>query len=153
MGVTAIFGPSDPVLGANIYSICDALDIPYLDAIDEFHTTHSQQTVRVSNANTANPNQSKNKLNEKVSLAGENSFDDVFDFEANVAKTMSGGNNGGGTSDAMHTVKKRFGREFTIHLNPSQILINNAFQDVMRFLNWTKVAIIYEKSHGSYQSN
>lgn len=32
MGVQAIFGPSDQILGACIHSICDALDIPHLES-------------------------------------------------------------------------------------------------------------------------
>uniref|UniRef100_A0A1B6GI64 Receptor ligand binding region domain-containing protein n=2 Tax=Cuerna arida TaxID=1464854 RepID=A0A1B6GI64_9HEMI len=78
-GVQAVFGPSDPMLGAHIHSICDALDIPHLEA-------------RV-------------------------------DLEAEY-------------------------REFSINLHPSQPLLNKALQDVMTYLNWTKVAVIYEQDYG-----
>ncbi|XP_049819223.1 glutamate receptor ionotropic, kainate 2 isoform X4 [Aethina tumida] len=78
-GVHAVFGPSDPLLGAHIHSICDALDIPHLEA--------------------------------------------RLDLETDV-------------------------REFSINLYPAQHLLNTAFQDVMTFLNWTKVAIIYEEDYG-----
>ncbi|CAH0547299.1 unnamed protein product [Brassicogethes aeneus] len=78
-GVHAMFGPSDPLLGAHIHSICDALDIPHLEA--------------------------------------------RLDLETDV-------------------------REFSINLYPAQQLLNTAFQDVMAFLNWTKVAIIYEEDYG-----
>nr|APC94260.1 ionotropic receptor 3 [Pyrrhalta maculicollis] len=78
-GVHAIFGPSDPLLGAHIHSICDALDIPHLEA--------------------------------------------RLDMESDV-------------------------REFSINLHPTQHLLNAAFQDVMTFLNWTRIAIIYEKEFG-----
>ncbi|XP_011303607.1 glutamate receptor ionotropic, kainate 2 isoform X4 [Fopius arisanus] len=78
-GVQAVFGPSDPILGQHIHSICDALDIPHLE-------------VRLD-----------------------------LDAEA---------------------------KEFSINLHPAQALLNSAYQDVMFFLNWTKVAIIYEDDYG-----
>ena len=80
-GVHAVFGPSDPLLGAHIHSICDALDIPHLEA--------------------------------------------RLDLDTDV-------------------------REFSINLHPAQHLLNTAFQDVMAFLNWTKVAIIYEEDYGEW---
>lgn len=36
-------------------------------------------------------------------------------------------------------------KEFSINLHPSQIHMNNAYKDLMMYLNWTKVAIIYEE--------
>ncbi|XP_031356656.1 uncharacterized protein LOC116180686 [Photinus pyralis] len=78
LGVQAVFGPSDPLLGAHIHSICDALDIPHLEA--------------------------------------------RLDLDTDV-------------------------REFSINLHPAQHLLNAAFQDIMSFLNWTKVAIIYEEDY------
>ncbi|XP_076672013.1 glutamate receptor ionotropic, kainate 2 isoform X9 [Andrena cerasifolii] len=78
-GVQAVFGPSDPILGQHIHSICDALDIPHLEA--------------------------------RLDL----------DTEA---------------------------KEFSINLYPAQTLLNAAYQDIMEFLNWTKVAIIYEDDYG-----
>ncbi|XP_054002683.1 glutamate receptor ionotropic, kainate 2 isoform X5 [Hylaeus anthracinus] len=78
-GVQAVFGPSDPILGQHIHSICDALDIPHLEA--------------------------------RLDL----------DPEA---------------------------KEFSINLYPAQSLLNAAYQDIMEFLNWTKVAIIYEDDYG-----
>ncbi|RZF41429.1 hypothetical protein LSTR_LSTR000143 [Laodelphax striatellus] len=78
-GVQAVFGPSDPLLGAHIHSICDALDIPHLES--------------------------------RLDLDSEY-------------------------------------REFSINLHPAQTLLNNAFYDVIDFLNWTRVAIIYEEDYG-----
>lgn len=80
-GVQAIFGPSDPVLGAHIQSICEALDVPHLEA--------------------------------------------RIDFEP-------------------------FSKELSINLHPSQEYMNKAFRDLMTYLNWTKVAIIYEEDYGKY---
>lgn len=81
-GVQAIFGPSDPVLGPHVQSICDALDIPHLET--------------------------------RLDLASRTS-----------ARS-----------------------ELSINLHPSQEVLNAAFKDLMRFLNWTKVAIIYEDEGG-----
>lgn len=39
-------------------------------------------------------------------------------------------------------------KEFSINLHPAQKLLNAAYQDVMDFLNWTKVAIVYEDDYG-----
>ncbi|XP_059470905.1 glutamate receptor ionotropic, kainate 2-like isoform X3 [Neocloeon triangulifer] len=78
-GVQAVFGPSEPLLGAHIHSICDALDIPHLEA--------------------------------RLDL------DPEF-------------------------------KEFSINLHPAQPLLNAAYQDVMAFLNWTRVAIVYEEDYG-----
>lgn len=78
-GVQAIFGPSDPILGAHIQSICEALDVPHLEARIDFEPTS---------------------------------------------------------------------KELSINLHPSQEHMNKAFKDVMTFLNWTKVAIIYEEDYG-----
>ncbi|XP_032687017.1 glutamate receptor ionotropic, kainate 2-like isoform X1 [Odontomachus brunneus] len=78
-GVQAVFGPSDPILGQHIHSICDALDIPHLEA--------------------------------------------RLDLDAEA-------------------------KEFSINLYPAQSLLNIAYQDIMEFLNWTNVAIIYEDDYG-----
>ncbi|KAL3284149.1 hypothetical protein HHI36_018317 [Cryptolaemus montrouzieri] len=77
-GVQGIFGPSDPVLGAHIQSICEALDVPHLEA--------------------------------------------RIDFEPHS-------------------------KELSINLHPSQEHMNKAFKDLMMFLNWTKVAIVYEEDY------
>nr|WBU77235.1 ionotropic receptor [Odontothrips loti] len=78
-GVHALFGPTDPLLGTHVHSVCDALDIPHLEA--------------------------------------------RLDMDAHP-------------------------REFSINLHPSQDMLNRAFLDLMAFLNWTKVAIIYEEDYG-----
>lgn len=74
-----IFGPSDPVLGSHIQSICEALDIPHVEARIDLDTQP---------------------------------------------------------------------KEFSINLYPSQEQMNIAYKDLMLFLNWTKVAIIYEEDYG-----
>lgn len=128
MGVQAIFGPSDPTLGAHIFSICDALDIPYLDArID----THSDG---MSSSSSFVPT----KLN-----AGKD------------GPPVDGRNDGpdASSSTIVSPSIDRYRREFTINLNPTQLLVNDAFQDVIRFLNWTNVAVIYERSYGKYDTN
>ncbi|XP_034937984.1 glutamate receptor ionotropic, kainate 2 [Chelonus insularis] len=80
--VQGIFGPSDPLLGAHIQSICEALDVPHLEARMDFEPTF---------------------------------------------------------------------KEFSINLYPAQEHLNKAFTDLMSFLNWTKVAIIYEENYGLFK--
>lgn len=81
-GVQVIFGPSDPLLGGHIQSICEALDIPHVEA--------------------------------------------RIDLDQNV-------------------------KEFSINLYPSQTHMNIAYRDLMAYLNWTKVAIIYEEDNGLFK--
>ncbi|CAG9821798.1 unnamed protein product [Phaedon cochleariae] len=81
-GVQGIFGPSDPILGAHIQSICEALDVPHIEA--------------------------------------------RIDFEP-------------------------LSKELSINLHPSQESMNKAFKDLMSFLNWTKVAVIYEEDYGLFK--
>ena len=35
-GILALFGPSDLLLGSHLQSLCDALDIPHLEARNDF---------------------------------------------------------------------------------------------------------------------
>lgn len=35
-GILALFGPSDLLLGSHMQSLCDALDIPHLEARNDF---------------------------------------------------------------------------------------------------------------------
>lgn len=39
-------------------------------------------------------------------------------------------------------------KEFSINLYPSQHSLNMAYRDLMFYLNWTKVAIVYEEDYG-----
>ena len=39
-------------------------------------------------------------------------------------------------------------KEFSINLYPSQSILNQAYKDIMKYLNWTKVAILYEFDYG-----
>lgn len=74
-GISAIFGPQDPLLGSHIQSLCDALDIPHVEA--------------------------------------------RLDLETEL-------------------------KEFSINLYPSATLIGQALRDLIVYLNWTKIAVIYE---------
>ncbi|GBN83998.1 hypothetical protein AVEN_116796-1 [Araneus ventricosus] len=78
-GVSAIFGPQNPLLGSHIQSLCDALDIPHIEA--------------------------------------------RLDVESEE-------------------------KEFSINLYPSPWLLGRAIRDLTKYLNWTKVAIIYEDDTG-----
>ena len=39
-------------------------------------------------------------------------------------------------------------KEFSLNLHPSQDLMNQAYKDMMTFLNWTRAAILYEDEFG-----
>ncbi|EDW79998.2 uncharacterized protein Dwil_GK12298 [Drosophila willistoni] len=39
-------------------------------------------------------------------------------------------------------------QDFSINVHPSQQYVNHAFVDVIRYLNWTKFGILYEKEYG-----
>ncbi|XP_037716137.1 glutamate receptor ionotropic, kainate 1 isoform X4 [Drosophila subpulchrella] len=41
-------------------------------------------------------------------------------------------------------------KEFSINLYPSHTLLTLAYRDIMMYLNWTKVAIIYEEDYGLF---
>ncbi|GIY82181.1 ANF_receptor domain-containing protein [Caerostris darwini] len=82
-GVSAIFGPQNPLLGGHVQSLCDALDIPHIEA--------------------------------------------RLDVESEV-------------------------KEFSINLHPSPWLLGKAVRDLTKYLNWTKVAIIYEEDAGESYS-
>lgn len=41
-------------------------------------------------------------------------------------------------------------KRLSINLYPEQSLLNQAYSDVISFLNWTKMAIIYEHDYGQY---
>lgn len=154
MGVTAIFGPSDPLLGAHINSICDALDIPYLDARVDTSPTDDQRQSPYDIQRT--PIQRLNDASSIIDYDDRDNENNAYDgglpihraFDAAAFESMTAT-----IQTDSHTATKRSRQQLAIHLNPSQALINNAFMDVMRFLNWTKIAIIYEKRHGTYQYN
>jgi len=46
-GAQAIFGPSDPHLGAHVQSICDALEIPHLEARIDMDNEYKPFSVNV----------------------------------------------------------------------------------------------------------
>jgi len=76
-GVIAIFGPQDEKLGAHVQSLCDALDIPHIEA--------RLQNIVINNA-----------------------------------------------------------KGFSINLHPGAYAISQSLRLLVTFLNWTKVAVIYE---------
>ncbi|XP_015781956.1 glutamate receptor ionotropic, kainate 2-like isoform X1 [Tetranychus urticae] len=77
-GVISIFGPQDPLLGIHVQSLCDALDIPHMEA-------------RLQNL-----------------------------------------------GEAGHS------KEFSINLHPGSAAMSDSLRDLIIYLNWTKVAVLYE---------
>lgn len=46
-GVSAIFGPQDPILGAHIQSLCDALDMPHIEARLDLETEMKEFSINL----------------------------------------------------------------------------------------------------------
>lgn len=74
----SIFGPQDPLMGVHVQSLCDALDIPHIEA--------------------------------RLASVGE----------TGVSKQLS------------------------INLHPGPTAISDSLRDLISYLNWTKVAVLYE---------
>lgn len=83
-GVISIFGPQDPLLGIHVQSLCDALDIPHMEA-------------RLQNL-----------------------------------------------GEAGHS------KEFSINLHPGSAAMSDSLRDLIIYLNWTKVAVLYEDDMCKY---
>ena len=78
-GIVALFGPSDPILGPHIQSLCDAMDIPHIES-------------RADSVDTS--------------------------------------------------------AEISLNLYPDHTILGNAMRQLIDYLNWTKIAIIYEDDEG-----
>lgn len=111
-GAHAIFGPSDPQLGAHVQSICDALEIPHLEVL-QLNDPHLKGFFMTINDDA--------HLND--------------DFPPRVS------------TQARLDMDSEY-KPYSINVYPPIDIINKAFLDVMFFLNWTKVAIIYEEDQG-----
>ena len=46
-GIQALFGPSDLILGSHIQSLCDALDIPHLEARPDYDVKYKQSSLNL----------------------------------------------------------------------------------------------------------
>lgn len=42
-------------------------------------------------------------------------------------------------------------KEFSINLFPSHVFLNQAYKDMIKFLKWKRVAIVYEEDIGEYK--
>ncbi len=117
-GAHAIFGPSDPHLGAHVQSICDALEIPHLEVNSYSHFINSSCII-------------------KECLSKPNFVCSTFLWKIQKARL---------DMDSEY-------KPYSINVYPPIDVINKAFMDVMFFLNWTKVAIIYEEDQGRWIIN
>ncbi|XP_050440988.1 glutamate receptor ionotropic, kainate 2-like isoform X2 [Adelges cooleyi] len=82
LGITTLFGPSNGYLASHVHSMCDALDLPHMEA--------------------------------RLDLDNEP-------------------------------------KRLSVNLYPAQNLLNQAYNDVISFLNWTKMAIIYEHDYDLFR--
>lgn len=128
-GAQAIFGPTDHILGLHIHSICDALDIPHLETrpdLDLF-TLDSENDSHVPDNGGAHIRSAPGDISTLLlSRAGD------------AADNANGNFN----------QQRRRRRRFSINLHPAQHLINTALLDVVNYLNWTRVAVVFEGNDG-----
>lgn len=151
-GVQALFGPTDHVLGLHVHSICDALDIPHLetrpdldlvldeddydyDDEDEEHHSHSEQAeeVRVNDATAQEPGD--------ISLA-------PLLYSVHPDRIATGWMENELRRPQKPARRVRARRRFAINLHPAQ---NEALLDVVQYLNWTRVAVVFEGNDGKIE--
>lgn len=46
-GIQALFGPSDLILGSHVQSLCDALDIPHLEARIDIDNSYKESSLNL----------------------------------------------------------------------------------------------------------
>lgn len=147
-GVQAIFGPSDPVLGLHIHSICDALDIPHLETRPDLDLGGS------ANENAPDGDGPAIHVN---ALPRDTSTDAPLPPVASSFYYASDNNSiAPGNQQQQQqpmppprTHGERTRRRFAINLYPAQHLINAALLDVVQYLNWTRFAVVFEGNDGT----
>lgn len=117
-GVAAIVGPQDPILGSHVQSICDALDIPHVT----FRISHSDSLTT-----TTTNSQDQGLLDSVLQPAP------LPPLTSSILNPSSHPSIGQG-----------MGKEFSINLHPSSSAFSDSLRDLVTYLNWTEVAVIYE---------
>ena len=46
-GIQALFGPNDFILGSHVQSLCDALDIPHLEARPDIDNSYKESSLNL----------------------------------------------------------------------------------------------------------
>ena len=135
-GVIAIIGPQDPLLGLHIQSLCDTLDIPHLEYRVQHLAESSQNPTSTGSSTVMMPSSSQ-----------VNPF-----FAASIPSNLSV------SHQSMHSMTSSSlsgimmpssslttsGKEFSINLHPTSKAGSDALRELIVYLNWTEVAIIYE---------
>lgn len=146
-GVQAIFGPSDHVLGMHIDSICDALDIPHLktgpDLDLEEATANENAPVQDDHVNALNAPADYFPLLSAAPATDDNDIAPRNQQQQQFRPLPP---------RFLHARPTRHSRRFAINLYPAQHLINAALLDVVQYLNWTRVAIVFEENDGTRRS-
>lgn len=123
-GVHALFGPSDPFLGAHIESICEALHLPYIQQRIDYHTSGDVAAdAAAANRMGGHRRQQQQQQRRPYTTYGRQPPD--------------------GGQPPVSSV-------FSINLHPSQRHINQAYYDLISYLNWTRLAVVYENDYGAY---
>lgn len=124
-GVHALFGPTDPFLGAHIESICGALHLPYIQQRIDYHTSGD--------------------VSDAVATAGRRGGGGHRQQQQQQRRPY--------TTYAQHGQQQQQQQAaaaptFSINLHPSQRHINQAYYDLISYLNWTRLAVVYENDYG-----
>lgn len=139
-GVHAIFGPSDHLLGMHIDSICDALDIPHLKTGPDLDLEDA-----TANENAPGQDDHVNPLNapgDYFPLLSAGAVPDTDDNDIAPRNQQQ-------QQFRPLPPRPKHSRRFAINLYPAQHLINEALLDVVQYLNWTRVAIVFEENDGT----
>lgn len=129
------------MLGLHIHSICDALDIPHLE------TRPDLDLLVLDNGSDS----------DGIATSAADNDDDEDDITSmaggapppgDIYSTLLSSRAGAGIAIGNFHHQRRRRRRFAINLHPAQHLINAALLDVVNYLNWTRVAIVFEGNDG-----
>lgn len=124
-GVFAIFAPADTFLGTHVESICDALQIPCIQQRVDFHTA-LENAIKSKHSFIHRPPTKPFAMHNKPGYSQQRNAN------TNAAELMSP-------------------PTFSINLHPSQKYINQAYFDLINYLNWTRFAVLYENDYGLFK--
>lgn len=155
-GVVAIIGPTDPILGSHVQSICDALDIPHID----FRISHSDSIL--SSSSPSSPSASYVSPDTTSSISSHSSHNNnnnhnlgmmIDSGDPSLASSLPAAPLPAAVSPPVHIMNPYVhassdmttGKEFSINLHPTASAFSQSLRHLVMYLNWTDVAVIYEQ--------
>ena len=137
-GVVAIIGPQDPLLGSHIQSLCDALDIPHIEFRVQHLAEASSSSSSTSLQSAVQSSSSQVSPYDSTSLLSPSSSSSVNPSIISQSSSSSP------PSSVSQSFSSYSGKEFSINLHPPTKSISDALRELIIYLNWTEVAVIYE---------